>query len=877
MAFLFSGLNRRFILTSSFISVNRRLLRFCKLLLSSAVFFMLPADSLYAQSPSVASATDIYAQLKKLNVLGSVLYIAAHPDDENNQLLPYLAKEKKYRTAYLSLTRGDGGQNLIGPEQGIELGLIRTQELIAARRVDGAEQFFSSAYEFGFSKTADETLKIWDKEKVLADMVWVIRKFQPDIIINRFPGDARAGHGHHAASAILSQEAFIAAADPKRFPEQLKLGVEPWQAKRLLWNTFNFGGANTTSDLQLKIDAGVFNPLLGRSYGEIGGEARSMHKSQGEGRPRRKGSIYEYFVTLAGDSAKKDLMDGVVTDWSRVPGEGAAMKLAVDQLIANFDFEHPEKSVEPLVALYKSLQRMNEHGNWWYKKKQEIEELIMACSGVFAEATTDVEYAVPGEKLAVNFLVNKRTAVNLKLDQVSLNTAPENAFDSALNLVPATNVNWVFAKQFLVEPGKKYTQPFWLEKPLNNSGNFLVDVQQLTGNDESGAAFLARFVFSINGISFIVNRPVQYKYVDPVRGEVYQPLTVIPQLVLSLNKNVVLTNVSGLSTERRNSNKESLLLQCKSNISAAAVPVTVRLLGDDRVVYTLDTTMSLEAGAVYGFPISLSVLSGGKQLAKLTAEIIPTLNGKQLKFTQYLQSIKYDHIPSIHYLYKDQVQLVNEQVKTIPKRVGYIIGAGDLVPEALEQLGYAVEFLREADITDAQLKKFDVIVVGIRAYNIHEWLTTKNEILNRFVENGGHLVAQYMKSNQVGLKKIKAGPYPFSMSGVRVTEENARVNFVLKEHAFLNMPNKITDSDFEGWVQERSTYQADEAMLKAPFEAVLSMNDQNEKPSSGSLVTAKYGKGHFTYVSLVLFRQLPAGVPGGYRLLANIISLPADK
>ncbi|MEN9458317.1 MAG: hypothetical protein RL135_895, partial [Bacteroidota bacterium] len=284
---------------------------------------------LKAQNPELNGSAAIFQQLQKLQVLGSVLYIAAHPDDENNSLLPYLAKEKKYRTAYLSLTRGDGGQNLIGPEQGVELGLIRTQELLAARQIDGAEQYFTSAYEFGFSKTANETLQYWDRKKVLADMVWVIRKFQPDIIVNRFPPDARAGHGHHASSAVLSIEAFTAAADPNQFPEQLKQGVFVWQAKRLVWNTFNFGGANTTSENQLKIDAGVYNPFLGQSYGEVGGEARSMHKSQGEGRPRRKGPVFEYFTTIAGDTAKTSLMDGITTDWSRIPFAGKAIEQSI--------------------------------------------------------------------------------------------------------------------------------------------------------------------------------------------------------------------------------------------------------------------------------------------------------------------------------------------------------------------------------------------------------------------------------------------------------------------------------------------------------------------------------------------------------------------
>lgn len=830
-------------------------------------------NTVVAQTPQEYPSATIYAQLKKLGVLGSVLYIAAHPDDENNSFLPYLAKEKNYRTAYLSLTRGDGGQNLIGPEQGIELGLIRTQELIAARRVDGSEQYFSSAYEFGFSKTAEETLNIWNRDKVLADMVWVIRKYQPDIIINRFPGNSLAGHGNHAASAILSQEAFTAAADPKRFPEQLKKGVEPWQAKRLVWNTYNFGSLNTTRPDQLRLDAGGFNVLLGKSYGEIGGEARSMHKSQGEGRPRRKGPVVEYFAHMAGDSAKQDLMEGVVTNWSRISDGGVSMQTAVDAIIKNYEFEHPEKSVEPLIALYKQLQQLSNKDNWWYQKKHELEELILACSGVVAEATTEVEYAVPGEKLAVNLFVNKRNPSDLQLDQVLLNTAAEHSFDTSLHIRTAPNTNFSFVKQFTVEQGKAFSQPYWLAKPMDGIGNFHISDQQLVGNAESAPPYTARFVFSMNGISFMVHRPVQYKYVDPVRGEVYQPLNVIPPVVVSLNKDVVLTNVDVLGKGKQTAS--SLLLQYKFNFSAAALPVTIRIMDGEKALFAKDTMLQAEAGSVYTFPVNLQRIAGAIMPARIAAEVEYTLNGKKQALTHYLKTIKYDHIPSINYLYKDQVTLVNEKVNTVPKKVGYIVGAGDLVPDALEQLGYPVDFLKESDINDLHLKKYDAIVVGIRAFNMHEWLTNKNDVLNRFVEHGGHLIVQYLKSNQVGDKKVKVGPYPFSMSGIRVTEENARVNFLLPNHSLLNFPNKIAAKDFEGWVQERSTYQANP--IAAPYEALLSMNDSGEKETNGSLITARYGKGNITYLSLVLFRQLPAGVPGSYRLLANLIGLPAAK
>jgi hypothetical protein len=709
---------------------------------------------------------------------------------------------------------------------------------------------------------------------VLADIVWVIRKFQPDIIINRFPGDARAGHGNHSASAILSQEAFVAAADPNQFPEQLKQGVHIWQAKRLLWNTFNFGGANTTSENQLKIDAGIYNAMLGKSYGEIGGEARSMHKSQGEGRPRRKGPVFEYFTTLAGDSAKKDLMDGIATDWSRIPKDGMVIQQKIDQMIQNYQFEHPDKSVDALVSLHQFLQGIQYREIWWYKKKQEIEDLIIACSGLFVEATTDVEYAVPGEKLNVGLLVNKRNNINIQLDQILLNTSPDKSFDSSFNLKPLVNTNYSFNKSFTVPAITPVSQPYWLNKPLDGIGNFVIDDQPMVGKAESDPAFSAKFVFSINGIAFMVNRPVQYKYVDPVRGEIYQPLSVIAPVVVSLDKQVLLTNVEQVGNKKLS--PTSLLLQYKTNFNASNLPVTIQLKDDhEKVFYSKDSILNVEQGSVYAFPIELKSVLGLVKTKSISAAITYTLNGKTNSFAHFLKTIKYDHIPTINYFYQDKVTVIDQKIITSPKKVAYIIGAGDLVPEALEQLGYPVTYLREWDITDAALAQFNVIVLGIRAFNIHEWLTTKNDVLNRFVNNGGHLVVQYLKSNQVGLKKVKVGPYPFSMSGIRVTEENAKLNFLVPDHAIFNFPNKITNQDFDGWIQERSTYQADP--ITAPYEALISMNDAGEKPSNGSLITAKYGKGNITYLSLVLFRQLPVGNFGAYKLLANIIGLPASK
>lgn len=807
-----------------------------------------------AQTPVTYSSAEIYMQLKKLNVLGSVLYVAAHPDDENNGFLPYLAKEKLYRTGYLSLTRGDGGQNLIGSEQGIELGLIRTQELLAARRVDGAEQYFSRAYEFGFSKSADEALRIWDREKVLSDVVWMIRKFQPDVIITRFPGDARAGHGHHAASSILAQEAYTAAADPKRFPEQFAYGVQAWQAKRILWNTFNFGGTNTTSNDQFKMEVGGYNALLGKSYGELGGEARTMHKSQGEGRPRRRGEVYEFFQLLGGEAPKADLMDGVVSDWKRISG-GDKIQTQVNSIIAAYQFEKPEASVPALVALYRSIKALPA-GNWRDKKMAETQQLIETCAALFSEATSAQETVVQGETLNVNVFFNKRKPVNASLKKIHL----EN-FDTIVTVSLGQNANISFNKALAVASDKKISQPYWLVYP-KEEGIFDVRDQQLIGKAENDPSFEAVFTINIEGEDFTIRRPVQYKVVDPAKGELYQPLVVLPAVEISFTKENFISMNGGLVKVES---------QSKQNIRSGTpietvLKTTPGWMVDEKAQVT---ARSKEKGVL---PYMLQPEDKTNN-SRTEISLSSTTPGAYLGTTKV---ISYDHIPTITYFSPAKANLLNVTVKTAGKKIGYIVGAGDKVPQALEQLGYEVKILTEADLTEDNLKQFDAVITGIRASNIFEYLTNKNEVLNKYVENGGNLIAQYIKSNTVGAKRLKLGPYAFSISsGSRVTEEDARVNFRLPGHTVLNYPNKITDKDFEGWIQERSTYQVDQA--DPAFEMPLTMNDKGEKESNGSLAVAKYGKGNFAYVSLVLFRELPAGIPGAYRILANLIALPKNN
>ena len=807
-----------------------------------------------AQQPVIHTSADIHRNMKKLKVLASVLYIAAHPDDENNTFLPYLAKEKLYRTAYLSLTRGDGGQNLIGPEQGIELGLIRTQELLAARRQDGAEQYFTRAYEFGYSKSAAEALRIWDKEKILSDVVWVIRKYQPDIIINRFPGDSRAGHGHHAASGILGSEAFIAAADPARFTDQFAFGVRPWQAKRILWNSFNFGGnMNTTSPDQFTIDISQFNASLGKSYGEIGAEARSMHKSQGEGRPRRRGMFQEYFATIGGDAPVNDLMDGINTGWSRLEG-GKSIEENINRIIAQYNFEQPEASVPSLVQLYAAVKKIPETG-WRNKKLDEIQDLIVACSAFFAEVTTSQEWAVQGETVVANFFVNLRKNIDAVVKSVRLGN-----YDTTLNLTLPVNQNVQFSKQISVAKDQPLSQPYWLQYP-KLEGSFDVRDQMQIGKAENDPAFPSTWIVNIGGIDFTFQRALQYKYVDLVKGELYQPLAVLPKAEINFaSENLVSANKAPVKADIQ------LIQRGKTKVSPDVTIAGNKLF------------QSAKAGNSWDDNARISrTLTNTTDKLNQKEEVTLQSNDASV-YAGSTRIIAYDHIPTITYFAPAKTNLIALSVKTVGKKIGYIPGAGDKIPEALQQLGYEVVTLGEADLQMPFLSQFDAIITGIRAYNIYEYLSTKNEVMNRYIENGGHLIIQYMKSNQVGIKNITAGPYPFRVnSSQRVTEENAPVTFLQPKHPLLNYPNTISDADFLGWVQERSTYHAEQTDNR--FTSILAMADSGEKPSTkgGSLITAPYGKGNITYVGLVLFRQLPAGVPGAYRILANLVALPKNQ
>ena len=824
-----------------------------KLLLVLFAFYQLPA--VFSQPPPSWTSADMYLALRKLNVLGTVLYIAAHPDDENTRLIAYLSKDKLFRTGYLSITRGDGGQNLLGDEQGIELGLIRTQELLAARRVDGGEQFFTRAIDFGYSKNPEETFTKWDKEKILSDVVWVIRKFQPDVIINRFPVTGEGGHGHHTASGILANEAFAAAADPSRFPEQLKY-VSVWQAKRLLWNTFNFGGANTTRDDQLKIDVGGYNPLLGKSYGEIAAESRSQHKSQGFGVPAQRGESLEYFKATKGDQPVNDLLDGIDFSWKRVAGGEAIAKL-IDSIAASFDLLHPEKSVKGLVRLFQSVKSLPE-AYWRNKKLVEIQQLVEQCSGLFLDATTTEQFAVQTDSVKFNFSFNDRLGTNAILKEVKVD-----AFDSLMNQPLVKNRNQFFVKTLIVPVTKSVTQPYWLENKIE-TGYYTVKDQQKIGQAEVDAGYVASITVNIEGQDFIYDKKIKFKFTDPVRGELYEPFVVLPPVLVSVDeKNKI---------SKGNNNFEGVLnLTGKKKGFQTSLNGVGRELADEvKVSYSPDKVEFSDKNKI--IPVNYSIQANKDNDYSFAVD---ANNGRKDVYFLGLNEIKYDHVPYINYFTPATVNNKKLDLKTEGKKVGFIVGAGDKVPAALEQMGYEVTLLTDKELSKNGLDKFDAIITGVRAYNTNDWMNKHYDKLMKYVNEGGNLIVQYNTSNQIGPVRAKIAPYNFNITRTRVTDENAAVNFLKPEHPVFNYPNKITQDDFKGWIQERSIYHASDTSGK--FEKLIGMSDPGEKSDDGSLLVAKYGKGWFTYTGLVFFRELPAGIPGAYRLLANIIALNRKK
>lgn len=821
---------------------------------------------LLAQPSEVMNTAKIHNALKKLNTLGSVLYVAAHPDDENTAFIAYCANERLFRTAYLSMTRGDGGQNIIGSEQSELLGIIRTQELLAARRTDGGEQMFTRALDFGYSKTPEETFKIWGKDRVLADVVWAIRKMRPDVIVTRFPTTGEGGHGHHTASAMLAGEAFAAAGDPNRFPEQLKF-VKVWQPKRLLWNAWlPIIEARKANPAQYpSLDISAYNPLLGKSATEIAAESRSMHKSQGFGVSALRGEVINYFEHLAGDSAKGDIFSGVDMTWNRIKG-GAEIAKILDEARKTFQPENPSAILPLLMKAYKAMndvQKTTGEDFWIPQKRKELLEVIRSVAGMWIEAIAqnqpqqgETGYSgVPGGTVRIAASIVNRSSAAITLKRVLFPFAGDSVIAKPLQSGKFQTITVTKT----IPANTPISQPYWLQA-ASEKGLFTVQDQQLIGMPENKPSLEVSFVVSIGAEDITFTVPLLHRRTDRVLGEVYRPFIIAPPVSLNLPHRAFIFPDTA-------SKEISVLVQ--ANMPKATGTVHLRLpegwkASPEQVSFSLNNKGDEMRAFFRVKPPQVSVNPDESVIAEATVGTSATTT-----VTKGMTTISYTHIPTQTIFPEAKARLTRLELRKNVKTIGYIDGASDDVAEYLKQCGFDVALLSDEEIETGNLARYDAIVSGIRVYNdnARPRLRQQYRRLMEYVANGGTMIVQYQLSG--GLVTDSIGPYPFTISRDRVTEEDASVKIVKTNHPLLNTPNVITAADFEGWVQERGLYFANK--WDDRYETILSCNDAGESEKKGGMLLTRLGKGAFIYTGYAWFRQLPAGVPGAYRFFTNML------
>jgi len=795
----------------------------------------------FVEAQESASSSEILLGLKKLNVLGSVLYIAAHPDDENTAVLTYMSKSKLVNTAYLSLTRGDGGQNLLGYEKGDLLGVLRTQELLSARRIDGADQFFSRAIDFGYSKTAEETLSKWDRTILLGDIVKVIRQFRPDIIITRF-SSKDGGHGHHLSSAILAEEAFFAAADPTKYPEQLE-ELKIWQTKRIYWNTWR------PSEQAVSLDIGEYNSLLGKSYNEISALGRSMHKSQGFGATPTRGSQKVYFDLIAGEPARKNLFDDIEISWDRVEGSDK-IEESINNATNDFEPEHPENSIKILIDIYDELDKID-NNFWGNRKKKEVKNLIKLCSGLWIESSSSAARIFPGGEIEVTSKIISRSNIPVKLQSIQI---PANDKIVTIDKFLEQNESFVHEQTISILENSRYFQPYWLYDE-HGPNMFSIPSDDYIGRAANHPDLTTQFEFLIGEYLFSYEIPVEYRWNDAVKGEQTSPFVIIPKISLSVERDTyIFSSDSARSVRVHVETKEDN----QKGILELVLPVGWKA-SPEKIKFDL-----YDAGDRKSFIFNV-IPSSSSEDGKL--QLTAMVDGKI--FENEIIEIDYSHISHQTVLQKAEAKLVKLNIKTEPRRIGYVMGSGDDIPDALIQLGFNVNLLTDGDLDNADLSEYNVIICGIRAFNTRKDLSRQQKSLSNFVKNGGTWIVQH--NTRFGTQVDQIGPYKFSTSGRdRISQEDAPLKILLPDHQIFNYPNKITETDFNNWVQERGLYFA--SSWDSQLTPLLEGNDKGESPKLGSLLYSEYGKGVFIFTALSWFRQLPAGVPGSYRLFVNLVS-----
>ena len=810
----------------------------------------------------------ILQDLRSFATMGTVLYVAAHPDDENTELITWLSRGRGYRTGYLSITRGDGGQNELGKDFDEKLGSLRTQELLAARRLDGGRQFFTRAIDFGYSKSPEETLRIWHHEQVLADVVRVIRQFRPDVIVTRFPvPPGSGGHGHHTASAILAVEAFKLAADPAAFPEQLKQGLAPWQPKRVVWNAW--GGARGNGGLTgptVQLDIGGNDPVTGEPFGAIAARSRAMHKTQGLGGFTSRvgsGPNVQSFMLLGGEALSKDVMEGVDLTWSRVPG-GTAIGPLADEAIAQFKTDNLAASVPALLAIRAKLSALpgGEPGRTTpdplvADKRAQLDRILQACLGLTMQTTIDHADIVPGETFQLHHRATVRSGFPVRWLGARCPGSPAPTAKDALVLARDQPANREASATLSIHA--PLSQPYWLRE-APGEGLYTVSEPELIGRPGNPPAFPIEQLFEVGGQTLVVaDEPVQVM-TGSAGGEIRRPLEVVGPVSFAWAHPLELLAPGATKTVTLE------LTPARTNVTGT---LQLEAPAGWRVV---PAVRKLQLGATgerrrFTFELTAPALPGGGTLS-----VLSTIG--QRHYHRGRVELRYDHLP-MQLLQSDAtLHAVACTVDARAKNIGYLPGAGDSVAEALEQMGCTVRVLTGADLSVEKLQGLDAVVIGVRAFNERDDLANNLPGLFAWVEAGGTVLAQYNRPN--GLKAATLGPYPLSLEGPapqqRVTVEQAPVTFLLPDHPALNSPNKITAADFDGWVQERGAY-FPSTWDEAHYTAVLAMNDPGEAALKGSLLVARHGKGCYVYTGLAFFRQLPAGVPGAYRLFANLLSL----
>ena len=805
----------------------------------------------FSQTLKDSHSSAIKLKLKRLNFLGSVLYVAAHPDDENTQIITAMANERLAATGYLSMTRGDGGQNLIGPEMRDLLGLIRTQELLAARRLDGGEQFFTRAIDFGFSKSAEETFRLWNKDSILYDVVKVFRTFQPDVIITRFPPDERAGHGQHTASAVLALDAFDLAAKADVFRDQLRT-MSVWQPKRLYTNTGRWWNSTINENTPgiVSVNVGGYSPLTGISFSELAAKSRSQHKSQGFGSRLTRGRQLEFLEYQKGERAEKDVFEGINTTWTRLNG-GDKIQSLVLSVIKNFDEENPAGSIPSLLSLRKSILSL-EPGVWRDRKIKEVEQIIADCAGLFLQVSADHYWASPGQPVSASFELVNRSPQELSIERISVKAL---AFDTVTSMILKQDIPLLFQKKAIVQNHVAYSDPYWL-KESHDIGTFTIRDRTLLGKPENEPAIIAKFLVQFGKESFEVDRPMIFKWTDPVKGELWRPFEIVPPVFLNLSDDVFIFKDTAATTV-------GLVVKSASN---GVVNGKVKLaLPEGWKSEPADISFTLSNPGEEQMHFFRVLPASGELTGQMKA--VATVGGKT--FDKSLRVISYDHIPHQTLLPSSEAKVVRVNLNKTGGTIAYLKGAGDDVPDALRSMGFTVLEMKNEEVTRENLRKVDAVVLGIRALNTNERIRFMMETLLNYVKEGGTLITQYNTSFDLGTDTFS--PYSFKISRDRVTEENAEVRILKPDHKALNYPNKITPQDFDNWIQERGLYFPNQ--WDNNFEALLSMNDTNEPAKDGSLLIAKWGEGYYVYTGLSFFRQLPEGVPGAFKLFANLVSL----